>query len=30
MKSYLIDSDFLIDFFKKFPEAARLIHDLGE
>lgn len=30
MKSYLIDSDVLIDFFKKLPVAVELIHNLGE
>lgn len=30
MKTYLIDSDILIDFFKKLPEAVTLIHKLTE
>lgn len=30
MKIYLIDSDVLIDFFKKLPVAVELIHNLGE
>ena len=29
MKTYFIDSDVLIDFFKKKPEAAKLIEELG-
>lgn len=28
MKTYLVDSDVLIDFFKKKPEAVELIEDL--
>lgn len=30
MKTYLVDSDVLIDFFKKRPEAVALIEELGE
>lgn len=30
MKTYLIDSDILIDFFKKLPIAVELVHNLGE
>ena len=30
MKTYLIDSDVLIDFFKRLPAAVELIHILGE
>ena len=30
MKTYLIDSDVLIDFFKRLPAAVELIHTLGE
>lgn len=30
MKTYLIDSDILIDFFKKLPIAVEFIHNLGE
>jgi len=30
MKTYLIDSDVLIDFFKRKPEAIVLLEELGE
>ncbi len=30
MKTYIVDSDILIDFFKKIPEAVTLIEQLGE
>lgn len=30
MKTYLVDSDILIDFFKKIPEATKLIEELGD